>query len=156
MKNIRLLEQKIDQRIVHLQDALAKNIRASGNRLEFTDWIRFFLLDTITHTIFGEPAGFVHARGDIQGMLAGLRDMTYIALLLGSFPWLIRPLLKIPMLRRQLIPQSGDDWGSGKMFNVSTKRVTGLAFTLIQFCQRLLAVEGSSASAKDPSSLLPR
>ena len=130
MKNVRVHEDKLDQRILELQHKLASGIVSTKNGLEFTERIRWFLLDTVTHAIFEKPAGFMLAGGDVRNMLSGLRDMTFVALMLGSFPWVMRPILSVPLLRRKLIPQSHDSWGSGRMLMVSCTLKTSVFLTI--------------------------
>lgn len=157
MKNIRLQEDKLDERILELQRALVSNAKATANGLEFTQWIRWFLLDVITHLVFGEPAGFMK-EGDVGGLLHGLRDMTLLSLLLGVFPWLINPILKVPYLRRRLIPRLGDKWGTGRMMafchdHLQRRRCSSKAYSAT-FLDLLLEIQSVNEETLDDEDLI--
>ena len=111
-------EDKINERIIEVQAALRSRICLNQNRVEFTTWIRWFLLDTITHVVFGVPAGFVKEGRDIDGIVTGLRQMSVFALLLGGFPWLLNPIINQPFFRKRIIPHTGDTRGTGRMMSV--------------------------------------
>lgn len=118
MKNIRLQENRLDEHILEIQRTLKNQFSSSRSSLEFTQWIRWFLLDAITHTLYGEPAGFVREGRDVNQMISGLRQMSLFALLLGTFPWLLNPIINRPVFRKWIIPQSANNYGAGRMMSV--------------------------------------
>ena len=111
-------EDKIDDHILELKDALAGRLSSTMKGVEFTELIRWFLLDTMTDVIFSEPSGFIKQGRDVDGMIEGLRDMSLFALLLGTFPWLVNPIIDRPFFRKWFIPRSGDMKGAGIMMSV--------------------------------------
>ena len=111
-------EDKIDDHILELQDALTSRLSSTIKGVEFTELIRWFLLDTMTDVIFSEPSGFIKQNRDVDGMIEGLRDMSLFALLLGTFPWLVNPIINRPFFRKWFIPRSGDKKGAGIMITV--------------------------------------
>ena len=118
MKNVMQQEEKVDRHILELKDALTGRLSSTMKGVEFTEWIRWFLLDTMTDVIFSEPSGFLKEGRDVDHMIEGLRDMSLFALLLGTFPWLVNPIIDRPFFRKWLLPHIGDRKGAGIMMSV--------------------------------------
>jgi len=94
---------------------------------------RWYLYDTTTSLVFGKKIGFVDEGRDVDGLLDGFRGSTWFLGLMAMFPYLLNPIVKLPIVKRFALPHSSDSKGVGKIMKVRVpNRIDKLALTLSQ------------------------
>ncbi|KAL8901482.1 MAG: hypothetical protein Q9207_005180 [Kuettlingeria erythrocarpa] len=77
------------------------------------DACRWYVYDTITHLIYGHPFGLVEKGADVEGLIKSWHDMFFLGGLVATLPWIIHPLITTWPLKKYLMPQKGQSYGSG-------------------------------------------
>ena len=90
------------------------------------DATRWYIYDTVTHLIYGEPAGFVAQEKDVNALIESWHDMFRLGGLVATLPWLIHPLITSWPLKRYLMPHKGQSRGSGAIMSVCSGQETYL------------------------------
>ena len=78
--------------------------------------------------LFNKRLGFVEEGRDVDGILATFRNTGWIIGVIAAFPYLLGPIIHLPMLKSFLLPHSGDSKGIGKVMTVSIRNHTKLIF----------------------------
>ncbi len=92
---------------------------AYEDMLELTHFFRWYLYDTMTHVMFQRRLGFLDKGRDVRGLLAAFRHTTFVIGLMALFPYLLGPLVKLPVIKNLVLPRSSDKQGVGKAMKVS-------------------------------------
>ena len=72
--------------------------------------------------VFGTKIGFVDEERDVNGLLRAFRGSVWFLGLLALFPYMINPIVKLPIVKKFALPHSGDKQGVGKIMKVSIYR----------------------------------
>lgn len=69
--------------------------------------------------MFGTRIGFIDEGRDVNGLLGAFRGSVWFLGLLALFPYIINPIVKLPIVKRFALPHSGDKQGVGKIMRVN-------------------------------------
>ncbi|KAL9631405.1 MAG: hypothetical protein Q9164_005915 [Protoblastenia rupestris] len=83
---------------------------------------RWALYDAAASLIFGKKIGFIDEGRDVDGLLDAYRGLIWFLGLMAIFPYLLNPIVKLPIIKRFALPHSGDKKGVGKTMKVSVQR----------------------------------
>lgn len=83
--------------------------------------LRWYLYDTTASLIFGKKIGFIDEGRDVHGLLNAFRGSVWFLGLMAMFPYLLDPIVKLPIIRRFALPHSGDKRGVGKIMKVGAQ-----------------------------------
>ncbi|MCJ1391461.1 hypothetical protein MMC18_004325 [Xylographa bjoerkii] len=114
-RNIPTLEDNVNERIAEMRDVITAKFASTGDRFDFSEWVRWMLFDTITQVTFSNLIGFIKHGQDVNGFISSIYGMSYFAGLIATLPWLMRPLLQHPYLKRFLLPHEGDGSGTARV-----------------------------------------
>ena len=82
---------------------------------------RWYLYDTTASLIFGKKIGFIDEGRDVDGLLDAFRGSVWFLGLMAMFPYLLHPIIKLPIIKNFALPHSGDKRGVGKIMKVSVQ-----------------------------------
>ena len=80
---------------------------------------RWFAYDMICQLSIGEPVGFIKEARDVENLIGDFDKMAPFVAVVGSLPWIIRPIMENPIGRWLFIPRPGDGTGTGRIMAVS-------------------------------------
>lgn len=72
----------------------------------------------MTDLLFKKRLGFIEKGADVNGLLAAFRNSGWFIGLLALFPYLLRPVIQLPIIGAYLLPRSGNNIGVGKVMKV--------------------------------------
>lgn len=153
MKRLLHFEKKVDESVTRLQCCLQSRFVLPGKKLDLSKWARWYLYDTTMSLVFGTKMGFIDEGRDVNGLLGAFRRSCWFVGLLALFPYLINPIVKLPIVKRFALPHSGDRQGVGKimkqrdilMEEFTTKNRQGL----FRSCEKLRSTHSESLSNDD-------
>lgn len=79
---------------------------------------RWFAYDMICQLSFGEPIGFIKQARDVENLIENFHKMAPFAAIVGTLPWIARPIMENPIGRWMFMPKPGDNTGTGKIMAV--------------------------------------
>ena len=79
---------------------------------------RWFAYDMICQLSFGEPIGFIKQARDVENLIDDFHKMAPFAAVVGSLPWIVRPIMENPIGRWLFMPRPGDNTGTGRIMAV--------------------------------------
>ena len=79
---------------------------------------RWHVYDTLIHLIYGESVGMVQSGCDVDGLISEWHHEFTLGGLVATLPWLVRPIITNPWLKRFLMPTKGNSTGSGHIMSV--------------------------------------
>ena len=68
---------------------------------------------------FGEPIGFIQQGRDVENLIDNFHKMAPFAAVVGTLPWIVRPILESSIGKSLFMPKAGDNTGTGKIMAVS-------------------------------------
>jgi len=101
-------ESKMSERIDELCEVIRERAAKTGDALDFSEYLRYFLSDVWSHLVYGQPKGWVKEGKDVGGLLEALQGVYPISGTAAVMPWTM-PLLRNPFLRKHL--WSRTQWG---------------------------------------------
>ena len=90
-------------------------------RMSAEEEYRWYLYDTTATLIFGKKIGFIDEGRDVDGLLDAFRGSVWFLGLMAIFPYLLHPIVKLPIIKNFALPHSGDNRGVGKIMKVSVQ-----------------------------------
>jgi hypothetical protein len=111
MSNVRNYEQHVDDCTKVFLDLLKE---VDGKPTDFTQHFHWYAFDVITSISYHKPLGFLNARSDLHGMIAGSDATIPYFAIIGQVPFLHPYLLgnrKVIKLLRLLNPGFPDFFG---------------------------------------------
>ncbi|KAI4183587.1 MAG: hypothetical protein L6R41_005310 [Letrouitia leprolyta] len=111
------LETKLDQRISNWAERLRSHISVCS-RIIIAVWVKRHLYENSADLIFGNGSNFADSGGDEDTILHATRHSAWLIGLMTMFPYVLKPLRRVPGFNRLLLPKSGDRSGIGKIMTV--------------------------------------
>lgn len=68
---------------------------------------------------FGEPLGFIEEGRDVHNLIENFHKMAPFAAVVGTLPWIVRPIMESALGRWLFMPRPGDNTGTGQIMAVS-------------------------------------
>ncbi|CAG8977287.1 hypothetical protein HYALB_00012979 [Hymenoscyphus albidus] len=93
-------ERKISERVVELCECMGERAANNGS-IDFSEHLRWFLSDTWSHLVYGQPLGWVKKGADIKGLIDSLTGVYGLSASAAVMPWLM-PLFRHPFLRKHV------------------------------------------------------
>ena len=70
--------------------------------------------------MYGKKIGFMEQGRDVKGLLGAFRGSVWFLGLMTMFPYLLSPIVKLPIIKNFALPHSGDKRGIGKIMKVGS------------------------------------
>ncbi|KAF2439288.1 cytochrome P450 monooxygenase [Karstenula rhodostoma CBS 690.94] len=115
ISSLRRIETDVNETIEELFTQWEKRFVNTGKPLDISDWIKWFVYDTISAMAFGKKVGFVEQGRDIETLIKKFHDMAPMAGIVAAIPNWMNPLLNAPILGDWLMPSPGDGTGTGQI-----------------------------------------
>ncbi|KAL8833986.1 MAG: hypothetical protein Q9170_003988 [Blastenia crenularia] len=110
MSNIKLQEATVDECILETTRVLGTRFVDRGSPLDFANYIRWHVYDTVTKMIYGKGTGMVEQGSEVNGLISEWHRVFTLGGLVASLPWLINPLIHHPLLKKLLMPSKRHNW----------------------------------------------
>lgn len=86
--------------------------------MDLTDWVRFYVYDTITTLLYGVPVGMIQEGREVDDLIVSWHDMFALAGLVATLPWLINTAITTWPFKSSWMPRKGHSGGAGHIMNV--------------------------------------
>ncbi|KAL2042252.1 hypothetical protein N7G274_004740 [Stereocaulon virgatum] len=120
-KSLLRFESWVDEETLRLRNKIKQRYVEPKRDINLADWIKWYLYDTTTHIMFQRRLGFVDQGRDVNGLLAAFRYTALLVGLMALFPYLLGPLVKLPVIKNLVLPRSSDTQGVGKVMKEQDK-----------------------------------
>ncbi|KAL5382175.1 hypothetical protein PMIN06_003836 [Paraphaeosphaeria minitans] len=115
ISNLRKMESDVNNMIEKLLSQFNERYVRTEEPLDLSEWVKWFVYDTISAMAFGKSVGFVEQGRDVEGLIQNFHDMAPMAGLVAALPNWVNPLMNAPILGDYLMPSPGDGTGTGKI-----------------------------------------
>ncbi|CAG8953710.1 hypothetical protein HYFRA_00006599 [Hymenoscyphus fraxineus] len=115
MTNLKKLEVEVDDSINQLTSIFEEKYAEKDIQIDLSDWLKWFIYDTVSGLAFGKSPGFVKNGMDVEGLIESFHSMAPMAGLVATLPHIMNSILNTPILGNWLMPHSGDGTGTGRI-----------------------------------------